>query len=170
MSAILSDDGRYRFVLGRTWLGGIGGVVWIMLNPSTADAEQDDPTIRRCIRFSQAWDFHRLWVANLYPLRSTDPKGIRDFDDVAALAENDSYLTGLVMDADEVVFAWGANAPTTREQEVIELVSHICTPVHLGLTKDGHPRHPLYLPKTSERQAFQVSPPSECRTLQASGG
>lgn len=76
-AAEFSGCGRYRYSLRRRWADGGPPACWIMLNPSTADAEKDAPTIRRCIGFSKAWGHNALVVVNLFALRSTDPTALR---------------------------------------------------------------------------------------------
>lgn len=134
MSAIISECGQYRYVLGRgPWrepdlrltssFGLVLGVLWIMLNPSTADAAIDDPTILACMSFSKAWGFGRMTVGNAYALRSTDPKAIRRHPDPIG-PENDVTLAKLAMSADmagsRVVVAWGAHIDPERERAVAQ--------------------------------------------------
>ncbi len=146
--AIFSEDGRYRYTLRRTGLGGDGQCLFIMLNPSTADAETDDPTIRRCTSFAKAWGFSQLWVGNLFAYRATDPKELLTVDDPVG-PDNDRYLMDLAMSANLVVCAWGnGEMPVKgrRGQGVLtELVWEGLTIHHLGMTKSGRPKHPLYL-------------------------
>ncbi|HEY1690016.1 MAG TPA: DUF1643 domain-containing protein [Solirubrobacteraceae bacterium] len=159
MKAVLSDDGVYRYALWRETgiIGGEGTVLFVMLNPSTADAEQDDPTIRRCIGFARRWGYERLAVGNLYALRSTDPKALALAEDAIG-PENDRWLCHLAEHAWEVVLAWGAHPfATDRARDVRQLVegrsggSANC----LGQTKNLSPKHPLYLPKSAVRVPFQ---------------
>lgn len=154
--AVISDCGRYRYVLTRHWLRGEGSVAFVMLNPSTADATIDDPTIRRCMGFAQRWGFGSLSVVNLYGLRATDPSALADADDPIG-PDNDDWLHETGWTADEVVLAWGAHRfAVKREREAVELLSRgrgerlKC----LGLSANGHPRHPLYLRGDAERFAY----------------
>ena len=115
-----------------------------MLNPSTADAVRDDPTIRRCIAFARAWGYERLTVTNLFAFRTPSPRVLRSADDPIG-PENDEYLTRAAAEADGTVCAWGIHgALRSREAEVLGLLQERRL-VHLGLTRDGHPRHPLYV-------------------------
>lgn len=144
--AVLSDDGRYRYLLSRRWDSG-PAVVFVMLNPSTADATLDDPTIRRCIGFARGWGYPALAVVNLYALRSTDPRGLwTDPDPVGP--DNDMWLQREFVIADHigspVVAAWGAHARPDRVQHVMSLPGAERMQC-LGRTKDGAPRHPLYM-------------------------
>lgn len=158
--AVISDCERYRYSLERDlppWRSdwpGIGTVLFVMLNPSRADAELDDPTIRRCIAFGSSWNFRRLTVANVYALRSTNPGKLGLVEDpVGPLC--DYWLERLAREANEVVVAWGASWPITDER--LHRVLELLVPADvqcLGLTRDGHPRHPLYLKRDTQRRAF----------------
>jgi|SRR5690349_11377452 len=137
--------GRYRFTLWRALPGGLGRVLFIMLNPSTAGARQDDPTIRRCIGFARAWGFARMDVVNLFALRATHPADLRRARDPVG-AGNDRAIAAAARRADLVVAAWGVHgALAARDRAVRALLAD--RPLHcLGVTRAGHPRHPLYLP------------------------
>lgn len=138
--AFLSDDGKYRYELWRSWDISVESLTFVMLNPSTADANIDDPTIRRCIRFAKDHGFGGIRVLNLYAFRATNPKDMfRATDPVGPL--NDSFFdTGV----GPVIVAWGAHARADRVRKVLpHLVGRQL--FHLGLTKDGAPRHPLYV-------------------------
>ena len=127
-----------------------------MCNPSTADEHQDDPTIRRCIDFARAWSHRDLVVVNLFALRSTDPRGLCRVDDPVGPL-NDTYIWGAVYEADLTVCAWGNwGATNGRSKDVLaRLLPHFADKMrHLGLTNDGEPGHPLYLPKVSQLQEF----------------
>jgi hypothetical protein len=144
-SAFLSNDGVYRYELTRTWGEG-DRLLWVMLNPSTADADLDDPTIRRVIGFSRAWGFSGAIVANLFALRSTDPKVLRTHPDPVGPANN-GMLAQLALRAPFAVCAWGAHGWLhNRDREVLALLeSARCLPRCLGRTSSGAPKHPLYL-------------------------
>ena len=151
-SAILSACKRYRYVLGREWKADLPGVLFIALNPSTADAEHDDPTVRRCIGFAKAWGFGKLAIANLFALRSTDPSRLLcDHDPIGP--ENDRWLIELAGQFPLTVAAWGAhNSVRDRAANVLEMLLNVH---HLGLTNAGHPKHPLYLPRTTRPTRFE---------------
>ena len=143
MSAVFSSCGRYRYSLTRKFFMGKGTVLFVMLNPSTADAETDDPTIRRCIGFARRWGFQELEVGNLFAWRATDPKELRQAEDPIG-PENDRHLMHMSGAADAVIAAWGAHgAYQNRGRQVEGMLEG--TVEHLGLTKQGHPKHPLYL-------------------------
>lgn len=141
--AILSDDGVYRYLLRRWWDPTVEAAKFIMLNPSTADASQDDPTIRRCMGFARRWGMGGLVVANLYALRSTDPRALWDHPDPVG-PENDGYLRDILASPGPVIAAWGAHAKPDRVAEFFDLAGDRSV-LALGRTKAGQPRHPLYL-------------------------
>ncbi len=164
--AQLSACGGYRYLLWRSWGEESNqhpaSLAFVMLNPSTADAHVDDPTIRRCIGFARAWGFNDLVVVNLFALRATDPTVV-----AAALAagrpdpvgpENDDAICAAAFTVSDVVLAWGAFDPgkasratlQARVNRVLELVTPGNRVWTIGdLTKGGAPRHPLYLPSTA---------------------
>lgn len=148
--AVFSGDGIYRYTLTRTWGQGTRRALWIMLNPSTATAFADDPTIRRCTRFTRAWGLDGLIVANLFALRATDPAELTRHPEPVGPA-NDAQITGALADAAVLVAAWGAHPmAATRAAAVAALVPAGARMQCLGVTKDGWPRHPLYV-KGSEQ-------------------
>lgn len=146
-SAVISGCGTYRYSLTREWkrddnTSRFLGCVFVMLNPSTADAKVDDPTIRRCIAFANREGYDRLTVVNLCAYRATNPKDLPTDARVAEGPENYRHVRDAVLNAGLVVCAWGANArPDRLRPELYREGSVWC----LGKTKDGHPRHPLYV-------------------------
>jgi hypothetical protein len=149
-SATISQCGRYRYELARTWVEPDSAIadayaVFIMLNPSTADASQDDPTIRRCISYARQWGMGGLVVVNLFAWRATDPRELYEHPDEKIGEQNDEYIVANCRMARIVVAAWGTRgALLDRGRQVRALVEDLHV---LRLTKDGHPAHPLYLPK-----------------------
>lgn len=155
-SARLSPCGRYRYSLSRTWDRSTPPVAFIMLNPSTADAEHDDPTIRRCMGFARRWGAGGIRVVNLYAWRATKPADLKPINPLALVAEpmhygqplnqNDSAIISAAGDASRIVVAWGAwpGPWPHRTHRVADLLEgrHVEA---LALTKDGAPRHPLYV-------------------------
>jgi len=148
-NAVISDCLKYRYMLKRPadfMCPMKSTALFIMLNPSTADATLDDPTIRRVRGFSKLWDCNGVIVANLYAYRATNPKELLTADDPIG-PENDEWLSRLAREHGDIVCAWGANAKQDRVDKFIELVSEFdnvrlwC----LGLTKKGAPKHPLYI-------------------------
>lgn len=144
MDAKISKDGQYRYWLSRTW-GDSGKVIaFIGLNPSTADATQDDPTIRRCINFAKSWGGTSLLMVNLFAYRSTDPSNLRSAIDPIG-QENDIWLARAVQDATIVVAAWGNNGTyLDRSEKVRRMFAGKLKA--LKITKLGMPSHPLYVP------------------------
>jgi hypothetical protein len=152
--ARISDDGAYRYVLGRRWEAG-PLVRYVMLNPSTADAHIDDPTSRRCIGFAQSWGYAGIQVLNLYAYRATNPADLwRTADPIGP--ENDAYLrwAANAPDGGPLIAAWGANARPDRVGAVLQLLASAHVQC-LGVTKTGQPRHPLYLPGTATPTTFR---------------
>lgn len=141
--ATFSDSQRYRFTLRRAW--GSGPLVaFVGLNPSTADATEDDATIRRCVRFAKDWGYDALVMLNLFAYRARDPKQLLEVDDPIGVG-NDEVLAAVSLQASLVIAAWGA-FPLARDRahRAYDLLGpDVCV---LGRTKDGHPRHPLYMP------------------------
>lgn len=157
--AALSENRLYRYSLHRRWAP-TSPVRFIMLNPSTADATADDPTIRRCMGFARAWGYGGIVVHNLYALRATDPRELLAHPDPVG-PDNDRYLR----DADSAgltVCAWGAHPAAARRADRVigMLLGSGAAPHHLGLTKAGAPRHPLYLPRTAEPKRLVLFPDS----------
>jgi hypothetical protein len=123
---------------------------FIGLNPSTADETNDDPTIRRCIGYAKAWGCDGLLMLNLFAFRATDPKMMQAADDPVG-PENDAALRQ-ASGAEIVIAAWGVGGTFKgRDKVVRELVPAL---QYLRLTKDGHPAHPLYLPKNLTPQPW----------------
>lgn len=143
--AILSDCGQYRYVLRRSWGDG-PDCNFIMLNPSTADATEDDPTIRRCIGFAKMWGYGRLTVTNIFAFRATDPKDMKAANDPVG-ADNKTYIRIAAENAEICVCAWGAHGSFCGQDAIVlEWLHNIpVAPLALALTKGGQPRHPLYL-------------------------
>jgi hypothetical protein len=148
--ATFSACRTWRYRLSREW--GDGPRLNIIgLNPSTADETQDDPTIRRCIRFARDWGYSGLVMTNIFAFRSTDPKGLTTARDPIG-PDNDVALVAEALAAGEVVAAWGVWGRWFRRGERVEqlLASADVTLKVFGLTKGGYPKHPLYLPADSQ--------------------
>ena len=159
--AQISDCGRYRYTLYRQWVEdrkwheSEGWCLFIMLNPSTADGTKDDPTIRRCVSFAERWGHGGLVVCNLFALRATDPRELYKADDPVG-PENDWRTLGQAASVRRIVCAWGVHGRLRgRDEHVLGLIRQAgLRPQHLGLTKDGHPRHPLYVAGATETADF----------------
>lgn len=159
--AIFSPCERYRYHLQRRWSGG-PLVAFIGLNPSTATEQVNDPAVTRCIGYAKRWGFGGFIMLNAYALRSTDPKGLWQVEDPAG-PDCDQYLIGGMRQASKVICCWGANCTPERHLELFELVTEHATgplnmPHHLGLTKGGFPKHPLYLTSGLTPKEWDVSP------------
>ena len=147
-TALFSSCGRFRYRLGRRWGEG-PTVAFVLLNPSTADDERDDPTVRRCVDFARRLGFGGLEVVNLYAYVATDPADLRSAGYLVG-PENDEHLAAAVRCCENVVLAWGVHAGRlARSVEVLQLLRDVAvTPYCLRLTSSGHPEHPLRLPKS----------------------
>ncbi|PZO44161.1 MAG: hypothetical protein DCF19_02870 [Pseudanabaena frigida] len=144
--AVIDKTGTYRYLLWREWDLDKSKLVFVMLNPSKADADIDDPTLRRCINFTKSWGYGSLRVVNLFAYRSASPLDLKKVDDPIG-KQNDRYLKKAIKSADQVVVAWGNNGKLMqRDRFVLELLSKLNIQPHcLGITKAGYPRHPLYV-------------------------
>lgn len=174
--ALISPCKRYRYWLLRRW-GNYPLATFVMLNPSTADANSDDPTIRKCMGFADSWGMGGIWVVNLFALRSTNPYGLVS-DEVgrrhaldggvltrAVGPDNDGWLRA-ACEHDSPVLAWGATGGShvarlvdARLRRAFPMMAHAegvqelrC----LGRAKNGHPRHPLMLAYSTPLERFEV--------------
>jgi len=147
-NATLSPCQNYRYLLTRAW-GENGRVItWIMLNPSTADAEIDDPTIRRCMAFTDRLGAHAMVVVNLFGYRAADPKKLLDLglDELEGADNRDTIQAACGM-GETIIAAWGAlhKSLRGRAESVSNMLREKWSLKCLGKTLDGWPRHPLYL-------------------------
>lgn len=149
--AEFSDDGRYRFKLWRRFKPGpINRVVtFVMLNPSTAGARDDDRTVTRCIDYAERWGYGGIDVVNLFAVVSTEPRALQFLEAPTGDPRCLEALCESVMGAARVVVAWGAHADDhpARVAEVTRTLRLLAVPLHafVGPTKRGQPRHPLRL-------------------------
>jgi hypothetical protein len=145
--AEISVCGNYRYALRRGWNGGLPPILFIGLNPSTADAELDDPTLRRCRSFAQSWGYGTVVMANLFAYRATNPRVLRQVLDPMG-PDNDHWLARLRDETEIAVAAWGQHGDLHgRGQLVAERLGKLYC---LGRTRTGAPRHPLYVRRTAE--------------------
>lgn len=152
--AIFSTCGRYRYTLERAWASIPRYVLWIMLNPSTADAEKNDATIRRCLGFAREWNYTGILVGNLYGWRATKPQELWDTAragvDVIG-PENPRHIVGLLRRAALVVCAWGQEGPVQRARfDVLQAIRQHHAPHILRMNQGKlgdmqQPSHPLML-------------------------
>lgn len=148
-TALISPCGRYRYRLTRRW--GPGALLpFVMLNPSTADADVDDATIRRCMSFARREERGGIVVGNLFAYRATDPEALRAVADPVG-PSNVSALTGIIIDAAfagvPVLCGWGAYSRLKDQDAMLRRIAakHGVKLVCLGTTMAGYPRHPLYV-------------------------
>ena len=140
-SAVLSDCRRYRYALWRTWDDTLPRVMFIGLNPSTADETTDDPTLRRCMGFARDWGYGGVCTANLFAWRATDPADMKAASDPVG-PETDDWLRRLADEAALVVAAWGNDGGHLgRSAEVRALLPVLHC---LAMNRSGEPAHPLY--------------------------
>lgn len=142
-SAVISRCEKYRYALRRTWDGTKPRVLFVGLNPSTADGVEDDPTLSRCIGYAKRWDYGGVLIGNLFALRSTDPSGLYKTDEPVG-TENDHWLEALQSEAKLVVCAWGSMGGYMRRDE--EVLQFLKEPHCLVTLRDGRAGHPLYKP------------------------
>lgn len=145
--AEFSACGAYRYTLWRQWDPMLSTCLFIMLNPSTADADKDDPTVAKCGRYARAWGYGRLEVRNIFALRSTNPNALYSAADPVGPGNNDAILSA-ARTAELVVCAWGVHGELHRRgREVLSLLAEERVVPHaLAITQCGEPGHPLYLP------------------------
>ena len=148
MGALISNCGKYRTYLTRR-ISGIPNdetLLFIMLNPSTADAELDDPTIRKCKGFCEQLNFGRLAVANLFDYRATDPSVLKTIEKPCS-DHNIDILLDAAHKASMVICAWGTKGALHGQGEYVlrKLGKNGITTHALELTKENHPKHPLYI-------------------------
>jgi hypothetical protein len=144
--AAYSDCERYRYLLTRVWNPDGTKALFVMLNPSTATEFQNDPTVERCERRARTLGFGAFRVCNIFAWRDTDPRLMRRAAEPVG-PENDAAIEQSCFWADTIVCAWGTHgAHLGRGPEVERLMRTTGRPLHhLGLTQDGHPKHPLYI-------------------------
>lgn len=152
--AEFSDCRTWRYTLWRRWrVDGKAKLLMVIgLNPSTADEKDDDPTIRRCINFAKGFGYGGLLMMNAFAFRATQPKDMQAAADPVGPG-NDAALSLWRPEVGMVIAAWGVHCPDDRADTVCRLVDR---PVHcLGLTKDGKPKHPLYLRSDTRPQLYR---------------
>lgn len=144
--AVYSDCEQYRYLLTREWDAARRKALFIMLNPSTATEVQNDPTVERCERRARTLGFGAFRVCNIFAWRDTDPKAMKAAADPIG-PENDRAILESCPWADQIICAWGAHGShLNRGAEMAAILRQTGLPLtHLGLTKAGHPKHPLYL-------------------------
>jgi len=152
--AVFDESGNYRYRLWRRWDPSLPKLCFVMLNPSTADATSNDPTISRCVNMASRWGYGGLEVVNLFAYRSTRPRDLWGADDPVG-THNDLHIKRAAAHADACLLAWGNLPPSkiARSRAVLKILQArnlYC----LGFTKMNQPRHPLYL--TADVQLEQL--------------
>lgn len=149
-AAVISDCDAFRYFLARVWDKSLRIMIWVMLNPSTADASLDDPTIRRCAAFARENGYGGIMVVNLFAFRATEPKDMKAAADPVG-PDNDDWLRRVFAYAldqgVDVVCGWGVHGVMfDRDYAVAKLAEDMGVVLRcLGKSKDGCPKHPLYI-------------------------
>lgn len=154
---VLSDCGRYRYLLRRTWDHDKPRTLFVMLNPSTADTEIDNATVRSCIRLSRSLGYGSFEVVNLFGLCATDPNELERVADPSG-PDNERVSTNAIQRCDTVICAWGGHPIAARKSKYICGLIRIYRPAAycLGLTKDGAPKQPLYIRTGTPLKVYQA--------------
>lgn len=156
--ALLSDCGTYRYWLMRHWDYDLKPAGFVMLNPSTADATQDDPTIRKCVEFARTWGAGGIEVVNLFAYRATDPKALAEYKGDLVGPENDRSIRDVLEHCFPLVAAWGNKVPKrhlARVDAVKRIMREVGLPVQcLKKNANGSPGHPLYIKGDSPLLTF----------------
>jgi hypothetical protein len=161
-SALFSRDGCYRYVLRRDisplLIGESrrGKLNVIGLNPSTADQSQDDPTVRRCVGFARSWGFETLTLTNVFAWRATNPRLLEGVMDAVG-PDNDQHIVEQALEATMVLAAWSGKAGARGLTVAANLERFGIRLWCLGLTLDGSPRHPLYMPAEAQPRRFSAA-------------
>ena len=156
-SAVISNCGDYRYELRRRWTARASKrftVAFIGLNPSTADASNDDPTIRRCMGYAQSWQFKQLVVVNLFAWRATLPSDLKNAPDPIGPL-NDEYINEAVKKSGLIVACWGEHGQFLNRADTIR-PQYKSRLHYLKCNRSGEPAHPLYLPASLTPQKFKV--------------
>ena len=161
--AVFSPDGEYRYVLRREWDTTGPICTFVGLNPSTAEHDVDDPTVRKCWRWASEWGYGSMVMLNAFAYRATDPRHLHGRN---VLGDNLAYLRAVAGESDLLIAAWGASSMVDTEALALMLLrySKKGEVYHLGLTKNGRPRHPLYLANATTPTLWkQRDEPQEAR-------
>lgn len=154
-TATISECNKYRYDLLRVWDETTPYLMFIGLNPSTADHEQDDPTIKRCIGFAESLNFGGICMCNLFAFRATKPSDMMSSSSPIGI-DNDSYVKLHAEKAGMVIAAWGnAGDYLNRDKEVLALLSKVDV-FALEINKSGQPKHPLYISNDTKPELYQL--------------
>lgn len=146
-TAVYSPCESYRYLLTRVWNPDGPRALFVMLNPSTATEFQNDPTVERCERRARALGFGAFRVTNIFAFRATDPRVMRAHANPIGPVNDDTIRDSATTWADRIICAWGTHGThLNRGPQVESLLRATGQPLFtLGLSKDGHPKHPLYI-------------------------
>ncbi|GAJ17368.1 unnamed protein product, partial [marine sediment metagenome] len=154
--ASFSEDRRYRFTLYRRWAGSGQEILFICLNPSTADEDYNDPTVWRCVNFARDWGYRAVWLGNLFALVTTDPAKLYTptiyevFDPVGR--GNNLVLKKMAARCAKVVYAWGNHGHiANRGRHVVDMIGPAWC---FGVNKTGEPKHPLYQSRNAQLKRY----------------
>lgn len=156
--ATFSPCRTWRYTLWRhwDWRGDAHCVAFIGLNPSTADETKNDPTVRRCINYAKEWGYGGMYMLNIFGYRATDPAVMKAALDPVG-PENDRTIAKHVRRCGLVIACWGVHGAFSEREQRITQLPQVRQKLHcLGQTKAGHPRHPLYLPKSARPVLWQA--------------
>lgn len=153
--AAISECGQYRYGLWRIWDASRPYCLFVMLNPSTADETDNDPTVERCLRRARDMGYGGLHIVNLFAWRSTDPSILAGLDDPVG-PDNDKEIVALAQDAGIVICAWGTDgAILGRANVVLAMLRQAGIQPHgLKFNLDGSPKHPLYVAYAEQPKPF----------------
>lgn len=156
--AKLSTCGRYRYLLNRTWDDTLEALGIVCLNPSTADADKDDNTVRKCLALTEHWGYGGFVLVNLFAWRDTDKREIKEVDDPIG-PRNDSEIENALADVDDVLVAWGdGGVYLGRSLAVRRILTHLAKNYFcIKQNASGEPVHPLYQSNTSEHQCINLN-------------
>lgn len=149
--------GQYRYQLTRHWDDTRPGLAFIMLNPSYADHQQDDPTLRRCTRLAQQWQYGSLIVVNLFAYCTASPPVLKTVDEPIG-KENNRFILQGCQTAEHILLAWGNwGSLHDRDRTVLKLVAPYRDRLYcLAINRTGQPRHPLYVPQNTQLRSWPI--------------
>lgn len=156
-NATISPCNKYRYVLRRTWNERISAIGIVALNPSTADATADDPTVKKCVKLARFWGYGGIVLVNLFAWRATEKKEIKTIYDPIG-PNNDKEIQKALNDVDDVLVAWGEyGAYLNRSTKVRAILKqlpkkYVCIKQNIS----GEPTHPLYQKDDSANQLFPL--------------
>jgi hypothetical protein len=148
--AVFDPRRKYRYLLWRKWDAELPKLCFVMLNPSTANEFQNDPTISRCVGFAQKWGFGSLEVVNAFALRATDSSELKLVKDPVGGKLADRYIEEAVESSDKIVVAWGNTGTWMDRHLALNEMLRGSEVSCFGMTNQNQPKHPLYLPNDAD--------------------